>query len=123
MTSGQPRALEWSQYFMWVAVGVVLGLGFSAFGVLVVPVVIGAVWLLARLGRLWPECLGLPLGVAIAFGLFAFVNRGSGPPCGGEQAASPCGGHDPVSWLIAAVALAGLSGAGLAAARMAGERD
>lgn len=117
------RATGWAWFVAWAGAGalttfaVVTGL---SIGLFVLPVAFAALWAVASRTRLWPEALGLLVGVAVICLLVAGLNRAY-LPCPSEgpltSPSSSCGGPDPSPWLAAGLVLAAAGTGGYAAAR------
>ena len=114
--------LQWTLALGLVAYSVV---GAMTVGMFVIPFALGAVVIVARRNRLWPESIfGALCGAAVVSLLIALLNR-EASPCPpvprtvvlepGERA--QCGGRDPTPWLAAGVVLASTGLLGYALAR------
>ncbi|CAN5821797.1 hypothetical protein BH20ACT7_BH20ACT7_04380 [soil metagenome] len=110
----------WPWFAGWTGAGALLSFsvvtGFTI-GMFLVPLVLAALWTVARRARLWPEGLGLIAGVAATCLVVVLLNldyqpcppSGSATLAPGTQATGSCGGFDPVGWAVASVALASAS--------------
>lgn len=103
--AGWRSLAEWAAAFGLLTIAV---LGAASIGMFVLPFAAGALFLVARRDRAWPEA---PLGALIGIGaLCLFVGLGNLPynPC--PPSGTPmvlkrgesfrCGGRDPIPWLI-----------------------
>lgn len=103
------RRTGWIAFSLWAVPGIVLGLQFSAIGVLLLPVGLLAIVLLAKFTRVWPEVLGVSEGIAAACLLVVALNADYWTcPASGEVitrtkdsvTVESCGTLNPWPWLV-----------------------
>jgi hypothetical protein len=108
------RREGWLLFAGWVLAGALVVfslLSAASIGLFVAPFAAAGIWLTSRLGRVWPEVLGMVSGAGAVCLLIALLNRDT-RPCTeeglrlspGETEAS-CGGFSPTPWLVVGLVL------------------
>ena len=122
----------WGGFAAWALVGALISVsvvGAASIGLFLLPVAIGAVVVVGRRTRVWPEVTGMLEGVAAASLLVALLNRDSTPCTTSDgdtvlqgslpgRTSASCGGVDPLPWLLVGIALAVVGVAVYARARL-----
>jgi hypothetical protein len=111
----------WKAFVAWSLAGGLLVFSVLAglsIGLFVLPFAVAAVFLVAYHASGWPEAIGVVAGAGAVCLLIAFLSRDHQPcpesgvlPGFNSEGAfvSECGGFDPMPWLIAGIALVGVS--------------